>query len=30
MTSHDGGDDLRRSRLAFNAYGEIKVSDDRD
>lgn len=30
MTSCDGGDDLRRSRLAFNAYGEIKVSDDRD
>lgn len=29
MTSHDEGDDLRRSRLAFNAYGEIKVSDDR-
>ena len=29
MTSLDGGDDLRRSRLAFNAYGEIKVSDDR-
>lgn len=30
MTSCDGGDDLRRSRLAFNAFGEIKVSDDRD
>lgn len=30
MTSLDKGDDLRRSRLAFNAYGEIKVSDDRD
>lgn len=30
MTSYDGGDDLRRSRLAFNAYGEIKVSDDGD
>lgn len=30
MTSDDGGDDLRRSRLAFNAYGEVKVSDDRD
>ncbi len=30
MTSLDGGDDLRRSRLAFNAFGEIKVSDDRD
>lgn len=30
MTSYDGGDDLRRSRLAFNAYGEIKVSDNRD
>ena len=30
MTSLDGGDDLRRSRLAFNAYGEIKVSDNRD
>lgn len=29
MTSYDRGDDLRRSRLAFNAYGEIKVSDDR-
>lgn len=29
MTSYDGGDDLRRSRLAFNAYGEIKVSDDK-
>ena len=29
MTSYDGGDDLRRSRLAFNAYGEIKISDDR-
>lgn len=29
MTSYDGGDDLKRSRLAFNAYGEIKVSDDR-
>lgn len=29
MTSYDWGDDLRRSRLAFNAYGEIKVSDDR-
>ena len=29
MTSYDGGDDLRRSRLAFNAYGEIKVSNDR-
>lgn len=30
MTSYDGGDDLRRSRLAFNAYGDIKVSNDRD
>lgn len=30
MTSYDNGDDLRRSRLAFNAYGEIKVSNDRD
>lgn len=30
MTSLDNGDDLRRSRLAFNAYGEIKISDDRD
>lgn len=30
MTSYDVGDDLRRSRLAFNAFGEIKVSDDRD
>ena len=30
MTSYDGGDYLRRSRLAFNAFGEIKVSDDRD
>lgn len=30
MTSYDGGDALRRSRLAFNAYGGIKVSDDRD
>ena len=30
MTSLDNGDDLRRSRLAFNAYGEIKVSNDRD
>lgn len=30
MTSYDGGDDLRRSRLAFNANGEIKISDDRD
>lgn len=30
MTSYDGGDDLVRSRLAFNAYGEIKVSNDRD
>lgn len=30
MTSYDGGDDLRRSRLAFNAFGEIKVSDDKD
>lgn len=30
MTSYDGGDALGRSRLAFNAYGEIKVSDDRD
>lgn len=29
MTSLDNGDDLRRSRLAFNAYGEIKVSNDR-
>lgn len=29
MTSYDGGDDLRRSRLAFNGYGEIKVSNDR-
>lgn len=29
MTSYDRGDDLRRSRLAFNAFGEIKVSDDR-
>lgn len=29
MTSYDGGDDLGRSRLAFNAFGEIKVSDDR-
>lgn len=28
MTSWDIGD-LRRSRLAFNAFGEIKVSDDR-
>ena len=30
MTSYNDGDNLRRSRLAFNAYGEIKVSDDRD
>ena len=30
MTSYDGGDDLRRSRLAFNAHGEIKISDDRN
>lgn len=30
MTSYNDGDDLRRSRLAFNAYGEIKVSDDGD
>ena len=30
MTSYDEGDDLRRSRLAFNVFGEIKVSDDRD
>lgn len=33
MTSYeddDDDDDLRRSRLAFNTYGEIKVSDDRD
>ena len=30
MTSYDVGDDLVRSRLAFNAYGEIKVSNDRD
>lgn len=30
MTSYDVGDDLRRSRLAFNVFGEIKVSDDRD
>lgn len=30
MTSYEEGDDLRRSRLAFNVYGEIKVSDDRD
>lgn len=30
MTSYDVGDDLRRSRLAFNTYGEIKVSNDRD
>ena len=29
MTSWDAGDDLRRPRLAFNAHGEIKVSDDR-
>lgn len=29
MTSYDKGEDLRRSRLAINAYGEIKVSDDR-
>lgn len=29
MTSYDGGDDLRRSRLAFNGYGEIKVSNDK-
>lgn len=29
MTSYDGGDDLRRFRLAFNGYGEIKVSNDR-
>ena len=29
MTSYDEGDDLRRSRLAFNAYGDIKVSNDR-
>lgn len=29
MTSYDGGDDLRRSRLAFNGYGEMKVSNDR-
>ena len=30
MTSYNDGNDLRRSRLAFNVYGEIKVSDDRD
>ena len=30
MTSYNGEDDLVRSRLAFNAYGEIKVSNDRD
>lgn len=29
MTSYEEGDDLRRSRLAFNVFGEIKVSDDR-
>ena len=29
MTSLDNSDDLRRSRLAFNAYGEVKVSNDR-
>lgn len=29
MTSINNGNDLRRSRLAFNAFGEIKVSDDR-
>ena len=29
MTSLDNGDDLRRSRLAFNAYGEVKISNDR-
>ena len=28
MTSYDSGDDLRRSRLAFNAFGGIKISDD--
>lgn len=30
MTSLDAGNDLRRPRLAFNAYGEIKVSNDRE
>ena len=30
MTSYDVDNDLRRSRLAFNTFGEIKVSDDRD
>ena len=30
MTSYDVDNDLKRSRLAFNGYGEIKVSDDRD
>lgn len=29
ITSYDGGDDLRRSRLAFNGLGEMKVSNDR-
>lgn len=29
ITSLDNGDDLRRSRLAFNAYGEVKISNDR-
>lgn len=30
MTSYDVDNDLRRSRLAFNTFGEIKVSDDRN
>lgn len=30
ITSYNVGDDLRRSRLAFNANGEIKISDDRE
>lgn len=30
ITSHDEGDDLRRSRLAIDGFGEIKVSNDRN
>ena len=30
INTYDIGNDLRRARLAFNAYGEIKISNDRE
>lgn len=30
VTSFNNGDDIRRNRIAFNGYGQIKIFDDRN